>query len=75
MPNDSIPKVSGVRNWSAASFEPTAKPKKIVTMLINEFCTTSLSLSTTKDSLIKFPKQNMPISGAALGSIMPTKKN
>ena len=32
IPRDKIPSVSGVRNWSAASFEPTASPKKIVTI-------------------------------------------
>ena len=46
-PNTKIPKVSAVRNFSASSCDPTLSPKKIVTILIKEFCTTSLNLSTT----------------------------
>ena len=37
IPNNKIPKVSGCKNLSAINFEPTAKPKKMVTMLIKAF--------------------------------------
>ena len=36
-PNARIPNVSGFKNLSAASLEPTAKPKRIVMIFINEF--------------------------------------
>ena len=75
IPSNKIPSVSGVKNLSAASFDPTDRPRKIVTILIYEFWATSLSLSTTKDSFIKFPKQSMPRRGAALGNRSPTISN
>ena len=59
---------------AAASFDPTDKPRKIVTIFIKEFCATSLNLSTTKDSFIRFPRQSIPNRGAALGSNNPTSK-
>jgi hypothetical protein len=34
MPSTKIPSVSGCKNLSAINFEPTAKPKKMVTVLI-----------------------------------------
>jgi hypothetical protein len=34
IPSTKIPSVSGCKNLSAINFEPTAKPKKIVTILI-----------------------------------------
>ena len=68
MPSRSIPRVSALRNLSAASLEPTARPRKIVTMLINSFCAVLLRRSTTPHSRIKFPKQSMPINGVAEGS-------
>ena len=37
IPKIKIPNVSGDRNLSAANFDPTDKPRNIVTMLINEF--------------------------------------
>ena len=64
-----IPIVSGTKNCSDASFEPTPKPKNIVTIFIKAFCIVSESLSTTPDSLAKFPKHNAPINGAASGRI------
>ena len=75
MPKIRMPNVSGVKNLSAASFDPTDKPKKIVTIFIKEFCATSLNLSTTKDYFIRLPKQSIPNRGAALGSNKPTNKN
>jgi hypothetical protein len=66
-PKARIPRVSAVKNSSEDSFEPTAKPKKIVTMLINSFCAVLLKRSTTPDSFIKLPKQNIPTNGVAVG--------
>jgi hypothetical protein len=44
------PNVAGVscKNLSAINFEPTAKPKKMVTVLIKAFCVVSLNRSTTR---------------------------
>ncbi|VGQ13420.1 hypothetical protein SB5544_05187 [Klebsiella variicola] len=44
-------------------------------MLINAFCTVSLSRSTTPLSRIRLPKQNIPSSGAASGSRRATSSN
>ena len=66
-PSAKIPKVSTVKNLSADNFEPTANPKKIVTTLINSFCALLLNLSTTPDSFIRLPKQNIPTKGVAVG--------
>ena len=75
MPKAKIPKVSAVKNFSATNFEPTLKPRTIVTIFMSEFWTTSLNLSTTKDSFKRLPKQNIPNSGAADGSNKPTNSN
>ena len=40
----------------------------MVTILINAFCAVEESLSTTPDSLNKFPIINIPIRGATEGS-------
>ena len=66
-PSAKIPKVSTFKKASALSFEPTPKPKKIVVMLINSFCAVELKRSTTPDSRIKLPKQNIPTKGVAEG--------
>ena len=67
IPNIKIPSVLRSRNLSALSFEPTDKPRKIVTILISAFCAVSLKRSTTPLSFIRLPKQNIPNRGAALG--------
>ena len=67
-----MPNVSSSKNPSAFNFDPIANPKKMVTMFIKEFCTVLLNLSTTPDSLIKLPKQNMPNKGAEAGRIKAT---
>jgi oxaloacetate decarboxylase beta subunit len=66
-PSTKIPIVSTVKNLSAASFEPTARPKKIVVMLMISFCALLLKRSTTPHSNVKLPKQNMPTRGVAAG--------
>ena len=80
IPNNNIFKVSKVKKWSYCNFKPTAKPKKIVTMLINAFCIVSDNLSTTPHSLHKLPNVNIPTNGQASGkkiaqSIRTTRGN
>ena len=67
--------LTAVKNFSATNFEPTLKPRTIVTIFMSEFWTTSLNLSTTKDSFKRLPKQNIPNNGAADGSNSPTNSN
>src|SRR5690625_7022586 len=55
-----MPSVRGSRKMSAASLHPTAKPKKMVVILINAFCAVSLKRDTTPHSRIRLPKQNIP---------------
>ena len=74
-PKPRIPKVSTVKKASDDNLEPTAKPKKMVTMLISSFCAVLLKRSTTPDSFIKLPKQNMPTNGVALGNTNIVKNN
>ncbi len=47
---------------------PTVTPRKIVTMLISSFCAVFDILSTTPDSLKRFPSISIPMSGATDGS-------
>ena len=75
IPSDRIPRVLKSRKDAALSLEPTDKPRKIVTILINEFCTVSLRRSTTPHSFIRLPKQNIPSSGAADGRTIATRIN
>ena len=65
----------GTRNSPALSFDPTARPRNIVTMLINAFCVVSDSRSTTPHSRIRLPNASMPSSGAADGSSSATSNN
>jgi Na+-transporting methylmalonyl-CoA/oxaloacetate decarboxylase beta subunit len=62
-----IPNVSACKNLSALILEPTDKPKKIVTILINSFCDVLLKRSTTPHTFIKLPKQNIPTSNMIPG--------
>ena len=52
IPSNRIPKVSGVKNLSAASFDPTDKPRKIVTIFIND--------KIVFDKVVHFPKRGTP---------------
>ena len=52
-----------------------ARPKKMVTVLVRAFWVVSDSRSTTPHSRIRLPKQNMPISGAAVGSNIATNSS
>ena len=70
-----IHKVSGAKNLSAASFEPTARPRKIVTIFIKEFCIVSERRSTAPDSFKKLPKHSAPTNGVASGSTKIHKIN
>ena len=67
-PKTKMPKVSGRKNAFELNLEPTDKPRKIVTILINSFCEVLLKRSTTPHSRIKLPMQNIPIKGAADGN-------
>ena len=62
----------GCKDRAANNFDPTANPKKIVTILIRELWAVLLNLSTTPDSFIKLPKQNIPNKGADAGKIKAT---
>ena len=67
-PMTRMPSVWRLRNCSAESLEPTAMPRKIVTMLMRAFWAVSDRRSTTPHSRIRLPSMSMPISGAASGS-------
>ncbi len=46
---------------------PTDMPRKMVTIFISAFWAVSESRLTTRDSRMKLPNMNMPISGATAG--------
>ena len=66
-PKNKIPKVSRVKNLSADSLEPTDKPNKIVTILINSFCNVFDNLSVTPHCITKLPNVKAPNNGVASG--------
>ena len=51
----------------------TQRLEGIVVILMISFCALLLSLSTTPDSRIKLPKQNIPTSGIAAGKNIAVK--
>ena len=67
-PRPMIMMVLIVRNSSADILEPTATPRKIVTMLISSFWAVLDRRSTTPASRKRFPSISMPINGLAAGT-------
>ena len=72
-PRIMMPAVWPVTNFSAASFEPTAMPSMIVTMLQRAFCIVSERRSTTPLSFAMLPNMSAPMSGTAEGSRRPQR--
>ena len=75
MPSARMPRVFICRKASADSLEPTVRPSAMVMMLISALREVSARRSTTPHSRSRLPKANMPISGAASGSSMPTSRH
>ena len=67
-PSTMMPKVSAERNLSACSFEPTARPSMMVTILMSSLAAVLDRRSTTPHSLNRLPNISIPTSGVADGS-------
>ncbi|MNY15358.1 hypothetical protein D3C86_1485670 [compost metagenome] len=75
IPSSRMPRVFSCRKESAESFEPTVRPRKMVTILISALREVSARRSTTPASRSRLPRANMPISGAASGSSKPISRH